>query len=170
VSEDDSRTASRSTAPETARESGLVFEHVGLVVSDLNRSLEFYMQVIGFSVLRRTDVNAYLYLGTELLELIQAVDPAVAPVPTGQYPHRLNGSGSMHLGFRVPDMVEALARLELLGGELISPPRRWEQTIEFAADVDDDKLKRAARPSGNSHWTIAVLRDPDGAMLELVER
>jgi catechol 2,3-dioxygenase-like lactoylglutathione lyase family enzyme len=170
VSEDDIRTASRSTAPETARESGLVFEHVGLVVSDLNRSLEFYMQVIGFSVLRRTDVNAYLYLGTELLELIQAVDPAVAPVPTGQYPHRLNGPGNMHLGFRVPDMVEALSRLELLGGELISPPRRWEQNIEFAADVDDDKLKRAARPIGNSYWTIAVLRDPDGAMLELVER
>ncbi len=148
----------------------ILFEHVGLVVSDLNRSVAFYTQVIGFSVLRRTDVNAYLYMRTELLELIQAVDPSVPGIPVGQYPHRLNSPGNVHLGFRVDDMTEALTKLHGLGAELVSPPQRWEPTIEFAAKVRDEKLRRAAKPIGKPYWTIAVIKDPDGAMLELVER
>jgi catechol 2,3-dioxygenase-like lactoylglutathione lyase family enzyme len=121
-------------------------------------------------VLRRSDVNAYLYLGTDLLELVQAVDPGSEPVRTGRYPHRLNGPANVHLGFRVEDLDRELERLTGLGAELISSPIPWDQPIEFAEQAADEKLRRAARPSAERPWRIAVIRDPDGAMIELVER
>jgi hypothetical protein len=38
------------------------------------------------------------------------------------------------------------------------------------AETDDEKLRRAARPVGRSHWRIAMFADPDGIILELLER
>jgi hypothetical protein len=37
-------------------------------------------------------------------------------------------------------------------------------------DHDADKLFRAARPRRGASWRVAVFADPDGTMLELLER
>ena len=38
----------------------MILEHVGLAVSDLERSVKFYTEVLGFNLLRKATTNAYL--------------------------------------------------------------------------------------------------------------
>ena len=151
----------------------MILKHIGLTVSDLDRSIDFYTQVLGFKLLRRTTNNAYLHLEDQLLELTPRSERA--PMPTlrnpDEYEARLRGEiGITHLGFRVDDIEEAVQQIEHLGGELITPPYEFEPQIEYVAETGDEKLRRAARPVGRSHWKIAMFADPDGIILELLER
>ena len=151
----------------------MILEHVGLTVSHLDRSIHFYTRVLGFKLFRKTTSNAYLHLDDQLLELTQCGENA--PVPTLSNPdeceERLHCEiGITHLGFRVDDIEVAVQKIEHLGGELITPPYEFEPQIEYVAETDDEKLSRAARPVGRSHWKIAMFADPDGIILELLER
>jgi catechol 2,3-dioxygenase-like lactoylglutathione lyase family enzyme len=151
----------------------MILEHVGLTVSDLERSLRFYTEVLGFSLLRKTTTNAYLYLADQLLELTQCRVPAEASPPGSveECEERLyRGVGITHVGFRVENMNEAVARIQELGGQLIVPPYELEPQIEYVVEPPDEKLKRAAKPVGRRYWRIAMFADPDGIILELLER
>ena len=151
----------------------MILEHVGITVSDLGRSIRFYTEVFGFSLLRKTTVNAYLYLGDQLLELMQG-DPATArPKPEttqGWNEQMWNQVPLIHLGFRVDDMEQALNKIVALGGEVVVPPDDYTPTIEHVAEVSDEKLRRAAQPIGKPSWRIADVSDPDGVILEILER
>jgi len=151
----------------------MILEHIGLTVSDLDRSIDFYIQVLGFKLLRRTTTNAYLHLDDQLLELTPCIEPAPSPgllSAHGNEPRLHSEVGITHLGFRVDDIEQAVHKIEHLGGELLTPPYEFEPQIEYAAEPTAEKLQRAARPVGGSHWKIAVFADPDGIILELVER
>jgi len=151
----------------------MILEHIGLTVSDLNRSIDFYTQVLGFNLLRKTATNAYLHLDDQLLELTPCSERT--PTPNLHSPDECEARlhceiGITHLGFRVDDIEVAVQKIEHLGGELITPPYEFEPQIEYVAETDDEKLSRAARPVGRSHWKIAMFADPDGIILELLER
>jgi glyoxylase I family protein len=151
----------------------MILEHIGLTVSDIDRSIDFYTQVLCFKLLRRTSSNAYLHLDDQLLELTPCSERA--PMATPRNAQGCEGPlhcevGITHLGFRVDDMEEAVQKIERLGGELITPPYEFEPQIQYVAETEDEKLKRAARPVRRSHWKIAIFADPDGIILELVER
>jgi len=49
-------------------------------------------------------------------------------------------------------------------------PADYTPTIEHVAEVSHEKLRRAARPIGKPSWRIADVSDPDGVMLEILER
>lgn len=151
----------------------MILEHIGLTVSDLERSIRFYTEVLGFTLLRKTITNAYLHLEDQLLELTQCNVEIEPPPPLD--PQECEGRmrreiGITHLGFRVDDMDTAVGKLERLGGVVVTPPYEFEPQIEYAIDVPAEKLRKATRPVGRRSWKIAVLADPDGILLELIER
>jgi glyoxylase I family protein len=151
----------------------MILEHVGLTISDLERSIGFYTEVLGFNLLRKTSTNAYLHLDDQLLELTQCRGPVEASptVSEGKCEERLYCDvGITHLGFRVDHMDQAVARIQELGGQLVRPPYEFEPQIAYVGEPAGEKLRRAAKPLGRRRWRIAIFADPDGIILELLER
>jgi glyoxylase I family protein len=151
----------------------LVFEHIGITVSDLERSIAFYTRVFGFQVLRKSATIAYLHLGDDLIELMQGRAASAAPrpgTPGAWREHLWSAGGIIHLAFRVDDLDGAIQEITELGGELVVPPYKSEPEVVYAAETSDDKLRRVIRPVGKSYWRAAIFADPDGVMLQLLER
>jgi catechol 2,3-dioxygenase-like lactoylglutathione lyase family enzyme len=155
-------TAVRQRDAPAAREQVRGIHHVGITVGDLDRSLAFYrdllgMRVIGLSVetvgsivglsgasARIADLAAG---GGRILELIDYGSGVVDAPPRGP-----DAVGSCHVSFEVGDLRAALVRLASAGhstmGDVteLSPGGVWQDC------------------------TIAYLRDPDGVIVELLER
>jgi catechol 2,3-dioxygenase-like lactoylglutathione lyase family enzyme len=135
--------------------------HVGICVSDLERSLRFYRDLLGFTVeheleiggqptdtllrLRDTHVKAvYLLRDGVRVELLQFLSPP-AP-PRGE--RVMNEPGLTHLSFRVADLRGVVDALRV-GGE-----RVLDETV-----LDFPDFQAAA----------CFILDPDGQLIELVQ-
>lgn len=136
--------------------------HVGLCVRDIERSVEFYCEALGFEEVGRMHVEdpataqlldvpglkldlVYLQRDGFQLELLGYSAPE-----TGEEtrPRPMNALGFTHLSFRVTDADGLVARAQNYGG------RFWaERTVTFEG--------------GNRGFMIS---DPDGNWLELIER
>jgi len=124
------------------------FEHAGLTVADLDRTIAFYCGLLGLRlVVRKPQPDgelAFLDTGSGMLEIFarpgaqRAVD-----VPVGT-------AGVRHLTFAVDDVVATVTRLEAAGVEITERPR----------DAHNRELIRR----------VAFCRDPDGLQVELIER
>jgi lactoylglutathione lyase len=117
-----------------------------LVVRDVDRSRDFYRDVLGATVHREYGGTSYVlrFLGTWLLLVTPGGPtedkPTVAFVPPDD-PDRV----SHELTIRVPDCQAAYATLSARGAVFLAPPRE-------------------------SPWEIrCFLRDPDGHLIELSE-
>jgi len=137
------------------------FDHTALSVADLERSLAFYRDVLGFELLRILEPNpdlplgkvvgmpgaqariAHLMLGEVMLELFEYRTPAGEPIPPNR---RQADHGWIHIGLRSDDVRGDHARMSRLGVEFLSEP------VEFRPDV----------------W-IVYFRGPDGEVIELRE-
>ena len=142
--------------------------HVGVTVSDLERSIAFYRDILGLAFQGRITMDgpeteklfgrtgcaaniAYLR-GTELVdgptvELIQFVDRASHRAPTDIFTTSIS-----EICFRTDDIRREYTRLRELGVEFLSEP----QPFDFTAD-------------GYGKSDAVYLRDPDGLILELME-
>ncbi|GAA0395340.1 VOC family protein [Microbispora corallina] len=119
--------------------------HVGLNVSDLDRSRDFYRRVFGFDVVRESDEEGrrYAFLGRDgelVLTLWQQSE--------GTFPTRL--PGLHHLSFQVPGIEDV---------------RRAEAVIrEIGATLHHDGIV----PHGEGRASGGVFfEDPDGIRLEI---
>ena len=140
--------------------------HYCLIVTDLERSLTFYRDVIGMSlrsrVTRREDIaaaiarpgiimhNAILYFADSphpALELIQ-YQPAGVKVDL-----QIPNPGTSHIAFGVADIDAAVAHLRARGVPVVSDPVRLEPNPD----------------TGARGGTIAYFSDPDGISLELYQ-
>ena len=120
--------------------------HTMLRVGDLERSIEFYTQVLGMQLLRRKDYPdgkftlAFVGYGDEahntVIELTHNWD-------TGRYDL---GEGYGHIAIEVDDVYDAVAELQNRGGKVI----------------------RAAGPMNAGSTIIAFIEDPDGYPIELI--
>ena len=119
--------------------------HIAIICSDYARSKAFYVEKLGFSVIRevwreeRQDYLTMLQSGEVVLELFTKSD---APARVTQ-PEEM---GLRHLAFRVADVVQAAAWLRQRGVE--------------TEPIRDD-------PVNGGRMTF--FRDPDGLPLELHE-
>ena len=140
--------------------------HVGLTVSDIERSVRFYRDLLGLELLRRRSADAeYLgqqtgYAGVKLevasfqlspdvpqtLELVQYATHA-----GGSQPMATNLAGNAHLCFCVADLPAAYELLLTRGVRFRSPP--------------------VSITSGPNQGGSAVyLYDPDGFVIEFFQR
>lgn len=134
-------------------------EHVGLSVSDMERSLAFYRHLVGMEVVMDLDFASesllgdivgmprasarvvHLRLGDAVLELFEYREPRGRAIPEDR---RQADNGFIHVGFKVTEIHEIYDRLTQHGARFISPP------IEL-------------RPGA---W-VAYFHGPDGEVCEL---
>ena len=136
-------------------------EHAAVGVSDMNRSIVFYCELLGFEFLRiiepREDERlgvitgmpgaqariAHLKLGDSMLELFEYKTPLGRALPEN---HRQADKGLIHFGIRSNDLRGDYRKLKEKGVSFISEP------VEFRPGV----------------WVV-YFKGPDGEMCELRE-
>jgi lactoylglutathione lyase len=144
----DSEAAAEGAAP-------TVFNHVGLCVRELERSRRFYQDVLGFepdremtlpdaatadflAVARPVNLTAVYLTRGAVVLELLHFDRPENPEPTGE--RVFNEPGLTHLSFSVDDLDASVAAVKAAGGEVVTEmPGR-----------------------------AAVVRDPDGQLLELL--
>jgi glyoxylase I family protein len=141
------------------------FSHIGICVTDLDRSSRFYCDVFGFSQLYAMDMagdevaatmeqsgtfrSAMLLRGDVRVELLQWVD--VATSGSGER-KPMTQLGFTHLSFRVDDIDELSDAVRAAGGQVL------DHTLTVLGDADD--------PSATK---LLYLLDPDGTRIEVME-
>ena len=144
------------------------FEHTAIMVSDLEKSIDFYTKVFGFQILRKTSrPHAFLYLGDDCLEVIP--DKEVSQkTPKPLY----------HIAFYTDKpLEEEIKRLNEM--DISTTPIRIT-TFDDAKIVkmpepppDSAKLQGAMKPgtkNSKKAWKMVRFSDPDGILLEIWER
>jgi len=140
--------------------------HVGLTVADLERSIRFYRDVLGFALVRRRPQVDSEYVAQQTgfpgavlnvasfrvtpdsalsLELVQYVNQTGPPVESGT-----NRAGASHLCVRVDDLRACHAELSAKGVRFKSEP----VTITAGPNIGG---------------LVVYFYDPDGYVLELFE-
>ena len=134
--------------------------HTGIVVNDLNASLRFYQQLLGFEIVRRMDES-----GEFISRILAMTDIKVTTVkmavtdgamiellyyyshPRGQVPRNLCDVGVSHIAFTVNNLDSEYVRLSNEGVLFNSAPQL----------------------SPDGYAKVAFCRAPEGTFIELVE-
>jgi catechol 2,3-dioxygenase-like lactoylglutathione lyase family enzyme len=139
------------------------FSHFGICVSDLERSLRFYCEALGFEQAESHEIGTdfarlmefpdvavtsqFIRKGTTAIELLAFSEPA----PFGDGVRRaVNQLGLTHLSFRVADVDAVAAKVVELGGSVVDVSRT---TIDF----------------GGVPLEFVYCTDPDGVRVELMD-
>jgi len=122
--------------------------HTMLRVGDLQRSIDFYTQVMGMQLLRTTERPEQKY---SLAFVGYGTNPDHAEIEL-TYNHGVDsydlGKGYGHIALGVPDVAAACEKIKAAGGV----------------------VTREAGPVKGGTTIIAFVRDPDGYQIELIER
>ena len=143
-------------------------DHINIVVSDLERSVQFYTHLLGLNETKRARlsgdwIEAIVGLkgveadvafvqpmgGGPRIELIQYHAPRGEEFPAHSRP---NTHGLRHIAFQTDDMDGLRTRLEAAGVHFFGPP---VQVPGGVVDHDD------------GHKSLCYFLDPDGVLLEL---
>ena len=136
--------------------------HVGIVVSDIEKSLFFYKNLLGFSIVKTaqetgpfidrilaldgvevTTIKMSALDGTTQLELLKFK----SPVPDSCTRQRVHSLGPTHIAFTVHDIDNLYRYLSINNVPFLSEP--------------------VTSPDGGAR--VAFCTDPDGTLIELVE-
>ncbi len=122
--------------------------HTMLRVGDLDKSIEFYTQVMGMKLLRRRDNEEYRYT-LAFVGYQEETEGAVLELThnwdTSEYDL---GNGYGHIALEVDDIYATCSVIENLNG----------------------KISRAPGPVKGGKTIIAFVEDPDGYKIELIEK
>lgn len=122
--------------------------HTMLRVGNLQRSIDFYTQVLGMTLLRTSENTQYHY---SLAFVGFEGNPAQAEIEL-TYNHGVDsydmGTAYGHIALGVPDAYAACAKIKSAGGN----------------------VTREAGPVMGGNTVIAFVTDPDGYKIELIQR
>jgi lactoylglutathione lyase len=122
--------------------------HTMLRVGNLQRSIDFYTQVLGMTLLRTSENPAYKYT---LAFVGYGSNPEHAELELTYnwgVDHYELGTAYGHIALAVPDAAAACAKIKAAGG----------------------KVTREAGPVQGGTTVIAFVTDPDGYKVELIEQ
>ena len=124
------------------------FLHTMLRVGNLERSINFYTQVLGMTLIRRSENPEYKY---SLAFVGYGSNPEHAELEL-TYNHGVDkydmGTAYGHIALGVPDAYAACDKIKAAGGQ----------------------VTREAGPVKGGSTVIAFVTDPDGYKIELIER
>jgi lactoylglutathione lyase len=122
--------------------------HTMLRVGDLQRSIQFYTEVLGMQLLRISENTEYKY---SLAFVGYGSNPDHAEIEL-TYNHGVSsyepGTAFGHIALGVPDAYAACAKIKAAGGN----------------------VTREAGPVKGGSTVIAFVTDPDGYKIELIQR
>jgi lactoylglutathione lyase len=127
---------------------GIRFWYTGIRVKNLEESIRFYKEALGFRVVIRgkmtvhegTYVQMRTPTGKQILEL------NYYPKTSKFYEEYVNGSELDHIGLYVSDVR-----------------RQYERLIKLGCEP-------AVEPFAQGSWVLAFVKDPNGVWLELIGR
>ena len=130
---------------------GLAPHHCGISVVDLETSIAWYNEMLGFTLEKRIDVEglpakiAFLKNENFRIELFQM--PDAAPLPEDRkYPDRdLMTHGTKHMAYQVADINSLIEKLKAKGVEVV---------------IDVNELDNSL---------MSFIRDHDGNLVELIQ-
>ncbi len=121
--------------------------HTMLRVGDLQRSIDFYTQILGMTLLRTRDNPEFRYT----LAFVGYADESEQAVIELTYNYGVStyelGTAYGHIALAVPDVAAACERIRAAGG----------------------RISREAGPVKGGTTVIAFVEDPDGYKIELIE-
>ena len=141
------------------------FRHVGIVVRDLDKSLEFYSGILGLKIYRRyveegPFIDELTGLENVKLEWVKLIIPEGGLIELLQYhshpdptasssstPAPSNRMGCSHVALTATDLMETYSKLKSAG-----------HAVKSAPVVTPNKAAR-----------VLYCHDPDGTILELIE-
>jgi lactoylglutathione lyase len=124
-------------------------DHIGLTVTDLDRTTTFFTEILGFKLLRRDEDYPATFVsnGQVIVTLWRTVDPSTA-TPF----NRKNNVGLHHLAFQV-DSFEAL-----------------DAMYERLRQADGVTIEFSPEPLSGGPTKHMMFREPSGNRLELIHR
>lgn len=126
------------------------FEHVGMSVSDLDESIKWYGDNLGFELVSRSekpDLNVYVALmkfGDCMFEMFQPYKPKFSKHYSLE--HSLKRIGFGHIGIAVGDIDFICGSLSL-------------NKVEFERGISEGSTSK-----------YFFCRDPDGNLIEIIQR
>jgi catechol 2,3-dioxygenase-like lactoylglutathione lyase family enzyme len=126
-------------------------DHVALLIKNVERSRQFYSQVLGMRDIPRPESfhfpGAWLTMGDFQIHLIgEEVEGRAKQVNPGYYADEVALGRGTHLAFEVDDLEAAMRHLHAQGVEVVGGPR----------------------PRGDGVQQMYI-RDPDGYIIELFD-
>ncbi len=178
-------------APKAAERGALVeaVDAIGITVGDIDRSITFYRDVLGFSLVRDDEASgsalerltgvfgahvrsARLTLGEQALVLTQYLTPRGRPIPPDS---RSNDQGFQHVAIVVSDMERAYRQLRQHRARLVSTEPQtlpaWNRAAAgikafYFADPDDHTLEIIWFPAGKGdpRWQKSASAGANGPL------
>ncbi len=144
------------------------FSHIGICVSELDRSLRFYRDALGFQEVSRLEMKGpvterlleiaggelqavYLKLENTTIELLYY---PVAGHETAQTPRPMNLLGLTHLSLTVADIDAVIAVIEQAGGRSLDRTRIAHEGKSAAIFVTDPDGMRIELVQARGHSNI----------------
>jgi len=101
-------------------------EHIGIAVDDLDKSIKYYENILGFKCYAIEEVvdqkvkTAFFMVGETKIELLESTSP---DGPIGKFIEK-KGQGIHHIAFAVENATEALKTVEEKGVRLVDKVSR----------------------------------------------